>query len=99
MVLSLSSTAVFSFLEYGLPVLASLIALTSSFNVTLAPIYFIHASETCVDVAIGFGSQNLYTAMITSMLISSQIIDTIGIAYCFLMFAAVSFAGLIYIYF
>ena len=99
MVLSLSSTTVFSFLEYGLPVLASLIALTSSFNVTLAPIYFIHASETCVDVAIGFGSQNLYTAMITSMLISSQIIDTIGIAYCFLMFAAVSFAGLIYIYF
>ena len=99
MVVSLISTAVFSLLEYGTPVLVSLIALTSTFNVTLAPIYFIHASETCVDVAIGFGSLNLYTAYTTAILLSSNIIDTLGIAYCFLIFGGVSFVGLVYIYF
>jgi MFS transporter, SP family, arabinose:H+ symporter len=99
MVLSLTCTTIFSLLDIGVGVLISMIALACTFQLTLAPIYFIHASETCVDAAIGFGSQNLYIAMLVSMVISSKIIDSFGNAYVFLLFGVISFLGYLYMYF
>ena len=52
-----------------------------------------------MDTAIGFGSQNLYIAMLVSMVISYEIIESLGNAYVFLLFGVISFIGYLYMYF
>lgn len=99
LVLSLFSISIFNHLDQGYAVVFSMITLVCAFQLTLGPIYFLHSQETCVDVAIGFSNQNLYLAMLSSMTISSYIIDNYGNTLCFLFFAIVSLSGLIYSYF
>ena len=57
-----------------------------------------HSQETCTDAANGFASQNLYVAMIISMVVSNLIIDTYGNSYLFIFFGSISLLGLIYSY-
>lgn len=59
-------------------VIIFLIMFITAFQVSLGPIAFMHAQETCVDVAIGAANQCLFAFVVVTSFLASYIIDKIG---------------------
>ena len=56
-----------------------------------------HSQETCVDVAVGMGSQSVFLAVVLTSLMSSFLVDKVGPIGMFGFFLMCSVFGAIYL--
>ena len=66
------------------------------FQVTIGTLAFIHAQETCVDVAVGLSLNTLTFHITISSIIVNNIILKYGTTYCYILYAVSAAVGIVY---
>lgn len=98
-VLSLAGIVVSIITNIPVMIIVFIILFIGSFQLSFGPIMYMHAQETCVDVAVGVANQGVFVASVLTSLLGSYMVDTIGAIGMFVFFLSSSVIGAVYIKF
>jgi MFS family permease len=97
MCLFLAGIVVSSLANLNVMVIVFIILFIGAFQLSFGPIAYMHCQETCVDVAIGMANQGVFLAAVVTSILTSYLVEKIGVIGMFSFFLSCSLIGAIYI--